>query len=204
MFRNKFLVPQRVASSASRYLSSSQGGGKLVAPPLVYISGEEYSRYAGELYMNEWIKPYVDTSKWEFYDLSCVSRDKTDDQVLKDCVKAGKRLGAIYKEPTITPTEEQAKQFGLKKAWGSPNGLMRKGWNGISISRYVTAYIIMLHNMYRRLIHNLYNVRITYSSIIVFLLVISHSFINVFVYARMHKLNVSTTLLLETPFTFLA
>ncbi len=143
MFRvNKLLVPQRVASSASRYLSSQ--GEKLVAPPLVYISGEEYSRYAGELYMNEWIKPYVDTSKWEFYDLSCVSRDKTDDQVLKDCVKAGKRLGAIYKEPTITPTEEQAKQFGLKKAWGSPNGLMRKGWNGISISRYGTCIIIII------------------------------------------------------------
>lgn len=107
----------------------------MVAPPLVYISGEEYSRYAGDLYLNEWIKPYVDTSKWEHYDLSCVSRDKSDDQVLKDAVLAGKRLGAIYKEPTITPTEEQAKQFGLKKAWGSPNGLMRRGWNGISISR---------------------------------------------------------------------
>lgn len=23
----------------------------------------------------------------------------------------------------------------MKKAWGSPNGLMRRGWNGISISR---------------------------------------------------------------------
>jgi isocitrate dehydrogenase len=43
--------------------------------------------------------------------------------VLRDCINAGKRVGAIYKEPTITPTEEQAKLFGLKKAWGSPNGL---------------------------------------------------------------------------------
>lgn len=25
--------------------------------------------------------------------------------------------------------------MGLKKAWGSPNGAMRKGWNGITISR---------------------------------------------------------------------
>lgn len=24
---------------------------------------------------------------------------------------------------------------GLKKAWGSPNGAMRRGWNGITISR---------------------------------------------------------------------
>jgi isocitrate dehydrogenase len=25
--------------------------------------------------------------------------------------------------------------MGLKKAWGSPNGTMRRGWNGITISR---------------------------------------------------------------------
>jgi len=25
--------------------------------------------------------------------------------------------------------------MGLKKAWGSPNGAMRRGWNGITISR---------------------------------------------------------------------
>lgn len=43
--------------------------------------------------------------------------------------------GAIYKEPTITPTETQKKEMGLKKAWGSPNGAMRQGWNGITISR---------------------------------------------------------------------
>lgn len=119
-----------------RWLSSgSSSNKKLLAPPLVYISGEEYSRYAGELYLNEWIKPYVDTANWLFFDLSCKSRDQTNDQVLRDCIKAGKKIGSIYKEPTITPTEEQAKLFGLKKAWGSPNGLMRKGWNGISISR---------------------------------------------------------------------
>lgn len=29
----------------------------------------------------------------------------------------------------------QQKELGLKKAWGSPNGAMRRGWNGITISR---------------------------------------------------------------------
>jgi isocitrate dehydrogenase len=81
------------------------------------------------------VRPYVDTSKWEYFDLSCVARDKTGDQVLRDAIAAGKRTGAIYKEPTITPTAEQAKAMGLSKVWGSPNGLMRKGWNGITISR---------------------------------------------------------------------
>ncbi len=102
---------------------------------MVYIAGEEYSRIAGEMYLDQWVRPYVDISKWEFYDLSCVSRDKTNDQVLRDAITAGKRIGAIYKEPTITPTAEQKKEFGLKNTLGSPNGAMRKGWNGISISR---------------------------------------------------------------------
>lgn len=34
---------------------------KIAAPPLVYISGEEFTRYAGQLYLDNWIKPYVDT-----------------------------------------------------------------------------------------------------------------------------------------------
>jgi isocitrate dehydrogenase len=74
---------------------------KMRAPPLVYIAGEEMSRWAGELFLNEWIRPYVDISAWEFYDLSCQSRDRTNDKVLYDCISAGKKVGAIYKEPTM-------------------------------------------------------------------------------------------------------
>jgi isocitrate dehydrogenase len=85
--------------------------------------------------MEQWIKPHVDISAWEFYDLSCKARDDTDDKVLSDAVDAGKRIGSIFKEPTVTPSAVQAKQWGLKKAWGSPNGAMRRGWNGITISR---------------------------------------------------------------------
>ena len=43
-------------------------------------------------------------------------------------------LSGDLQEPTITPTTEQVKEFGLKKPFGSPNGAMR-GWNGITISR---------------------------------------------------------------------
>ena len=46
------------------------------------------SRYAGELYLDSWIRPFVDISKWEFYDLSCKARDNTNDQVLTDAIKA--------------------------------------------------------------------------------------------------------------------
>lgn len=47
---------------------------------MVYIAGEEMTRYCMELVLNEWIRPRIDISSWEFYDLSCVARDETDDQ----------------------------------------------------------------------------------------------------------------------------
>lgn len=108
---------------------------KVKAPPMVYISGEEMTHYATQLLLSQWIEPHFDISAWETYDLSCKSRDDTDDQVLADAVDAGKRIGAIFKEPTITPSAVQVQEMGLKKAWGSPNGAMRRGWNGTTISR---------------------------------------------------------------------
>lgn len=110
-------------------------GENIKAPPMVYISGEEMTHYASQLIVEQWIKPYFDTSAWEIYDLSCKNRDATNDKVLHDAVEAGKRIGAIFKEPTITPSALQVKEMGLSKAYGSPNGAMRRGWNGITISR---------------------------------------------------------------------
>eukprot|EP00039_Didymoeca_costata_P019399 m.337389 g.337389 ORF g.337389 m.337389 type:complete len:476 (-) comp18115_c0_seq1:108-1535(-) len=120
---------------AVRWMSTMARGSKIQAPPMVYISGEEMTHYAMNLIMDNWIKPNVDVSKWEFFDLSCRGRDSTDDKVLQDCVDAGARIGAIFKEPTVTPTDVQKRELGLKRAYGSPNGAMRRGWNGITISR---------------------------------------------------------------------
>lgn len=110
------------------------GKNKVLAPPMVYISGEEMTHYATELFVKEWFEPYFDLSQWKKYDLSCKHRDDTNDQVLKDAVQAGKEVGAIFKEPTITPSAVQKKEMGLKNALGSPNGAMRRGWNGVTIS----------------------------------------------------------------------
>ena len=74
---------------------------------MVYILGEEMTAYAMRLILEQWIHPHVDTSNWEFYDLSCKNRDATDDKVLKDAVDAGKRVGSIFKEPTVTPSAAQ-------------------------------------------------------------------------------------------------
>jgi len=108
---------------------------KIVAPPMTYIGGEEMSWYTMQVILKGWVDPFIDTSAWERFDLSCKSRDDTEDKVLHDAVASGARLGAIFKEPTITPSGEQVKEMGLRKAWGSPNGAMRRGWNGITISR---------------------------------------------------------------------
>ena len=98
----------------------STSKSKLVAPPMVYISGEEMTRYTCELILEKWFKPLVDISAWEYYDLSCKSRDETEDKVLHDAVAAGARIGAIFKEPTITPTAVQQKAMGLKKVGAPP------------------------------------------------------------------------------------
>jgi isocitrate dehydrogenase len=102
---------------------------------MVYIAGEEMTHYVSDLIVDQWIRPYFNTDKWETFDLSCKNRDETDDKVLHDAVDAGKRIGAIFKEPTITPSTTQVKEMKLSKALGSPNGAMRRGWNGITISR---------------------------------------------------------------------
>lgn len=108
---------------------------KFKAPQMVYISGEEMTNVFMRDAVEFWIKPWVDVSAWERFDLSCKSRDDTNDQVLQDAISAGKRIGAIFKEPTITPQEDQVKAMGLSKAYPSPNGAMRAGWNGFTISR---------------------------------------------------------------------
>jgi isocitrate dehydrogenase len=108
---------------------------KLKAPPMVYISGEEMSREVMKMNLDQWANPYLDTSAWKFFDLSVKSRDDSNDQILKDAIEAGTQIGAIFKEPTITPTGDQVKSMGLKNALGSPNGKMRAAWNGYSIDR---------------------------------------------------------------------
>lgn len=139
LFKTKFLVGKKKKHNKQKEEGMRQSRAlllsKIRSPPLTVITGEEFTRYAGELYLNKWIRPFVDTSKWEVFDLSCKARDDSNDEVLKESIASGKRTGAIYKEPTITPTMDQMRSMGLKKCWGSPNGAMRRGWNGYTISR---------------------------------------------------------------------
>lgn len=117
------------------FADKSLGGKTMVAPKMVYIIGEELTAHCMRLIRSLWIHPHVDTSAWEYYDMSCASRDASGDVVLLDAVAAGERICAIFKEPTVTPTRDQARSMGLSRQLLSPNGAMRRGWNGITISR---------------------------------------------------------------------
>lgn len=46
----------------------------------------------------------------------------------------------------LTNARNVLQEMGLKKAWGSPNGAMRRGWKGITISRSVN-YCIGLNDI---------------------------------------------------------
>ena len=62
---------------------------------MVYIKGEEMTRYTMDLIIKKWIDPHFDTGGWEYFDLSCKNRDDTEDKCLFDAVAAGARIGAI-------------------------------------------------------------------------------------------------------------
>lgn len=110
-------------------------GERLKSSPIVYMRGEEMTRYVMWLLMRTCVQPHLDTSQWRFYDLSCQNRDLTNDQVLEDAVEEGLKVRCIFKEPTITPSAAQIKSLGLSRALPSPNGMMRRRWRGVTMSR---------------------------------------------------------------------
>jgi len=128
-------VDASLTPTSKRLRSMTTSATKIKGAPMVYVSGEEMTAYVMRLIREKWIEPRVDTSAWEEYDLRAKNRDDTEDRVLRDVIDAGKRIKAIFKEPTVTPTADQVKRLGLRKSWGSPNGAMRRGWNGVTISR---------------------------------------------------------------------
>lgn len=88
-----------------------------------------------QLILDRWVRPHMSTERWEFYDLSAKNRDRTNDEELRRVIEAGSRVRSIFKEPTITPTSDQVRRLGISRPFSSPNGEMRRGWNGITISR---------------------------------------------------------------------
>jgi isocitrate dehydrogenase len=110
----------------------------MMKTPLVELDGDEMTRVLWQWIKEILILPYVDL-KSEYYDLSLVNRDKTEDAVTIESANAIKRLGVGVKCATITPNAQRVKEYSLKKMWLSPNGTIRAILDGTVFREPVTV-----------------------------------------------------------------
>ena len=92
--------------------------------PIVEMDGDEMTRILWQMIKDELILPFVDL-KTEYYDLSLVNREKTQDKVTFDSAYATKKYGVAVKCATITPNKQRVEEYNLSKMWKSPNGTIR-------------------------------------------------------------------------------
>ncbi|HQE92327.1 MAG TPA: NADP-dependent isocitrate dehydrogenase [Anaerolineae bacterium] len=95
-----------------------------VKTPLVEMDGDEMTRIIWQMIKDELLTPYLDMPT-VYFDLGLKHRDATDDQVTFDAARATADYGVAVKCATITPNQDRVVEYGLKKAWPSPNGTIR-------------------------------------------------------------------------------
>lgn len=95
-----------------------------VKTPIAELDGDEMTRVLWAMIKDKLIFPWLDI-RLEYYDLGLSNRDATDDAVTVEAALAIRRLGVGVKCATITPDAERVVEYGLKKAWPSPNGTIR-------------------------------------------------------------------------------
>jgi isocitrate dehydrogenase len=105
---------------------------------IVEMDGDQMTRVIWRLVKEKLLLPFVDV-KLEYYDLGLENRDRTDDRVTHDAAAAIRRHGVGVKCATITPSVGQVKEFGLKKAWPSPNGTIRGELDGTVFRKPILA-----------------------------------------------------------------
>ena len=100
-----------------------------VKTPIVEMDGDEMTRIMWRMVKDQLLLPYLDMDL-RYYDLHIANRDATDDRVTMEAAEAIMHYGVGVKCATITPTEERVREYGLKKAWKSPNGTIREMLDG--------------------------------------------------------------------------
>ncbi len=100
-----------------------------VKTPLVELDGDEMTRIIWALIKEKLILPYLEV-ELRYYDLGIRARDATDDRVTEEAAHAIREYGVGVKCATITPDAERVAEYGLKKAWPSPNGRIRSILDG--------------------------------------------------------------------------
>ncbi len=101
---------------------------------IVDMTGDGVWPHMSREIREELIAPFFDVD-WKVHDISLQARDTTNDGALEAALDDLKAHKAAIKGPTITPTKEETKKFGLSKQWGSPNGIIRRAINGAAILR---------------------------------------------------------------------
>lgn len=100
-----------------------------VANPIVEMDGDEQTRIIWAMIKEKLISPFLDIDL-RYYDLGLKSRDATEDRVTYEAANAIKEHGVGVKCATITPDAERIAEYGLKRAWPSPNGTIRSILDG--------------------------------------------------------------------------
>ena len=109
-----------------------------VKTALAELDGDEMTRVIWALIKEKLILPHLDIAL-EYYDLGVKERDRTDDAVTVAAARAIARLGVGVKCATITPDAERVVEYGLKKAWPSPNGTLRGILDGTVFRKPITV-----------------------------------------------------------------
>ena len=98
--------------------------------PLVEIDGDEMTRVLWQMIKEKLILPFVDL-KTEYYDLSLLNRNATEDRVTVEAGKAALKHGVAVKCATITPNKKRMEEYPqLTKMWPSPNATIRSIMGG--------------------------------------------------------------------------
>lgn len=100
-----------------------------VTNPIVELDGDEMARVVWGWIKEILILPYVDVDL-KYFDYEIRHRDATDNRILVDAADAIKKYGVGVKCAAINPDQARVKEFGLKKAWKSPNSGTRNQIGG--------------------------------------------------------------------------
>lgn len=100
-----------------------------VQNPIVELQGDEMARVMWEWIRDTLVLPYVDLELVSF-DYDIVNRDRTENRILVDAAEAIKKIRVGAKCAAINPDQARVVEFGLKKAWKSPNSGTRNQIGG--------------------------------------------------------------------------
>ena len=100
-----------------------------VKNPVVEMDGDEQTRIIWSMIKEKLILPFLDIDL-KYYDLGLRMRDETEDRITVEAAMAIKEYGVGVKCATITPDAERVAEYGLKRAWPSPNGTIRSILDG--------------------------------------------------------------------------